>query len=122
LSGFLNSQEATLFSEGSVKAAQRSVEISLVQYKEGAVDYQRVLDAQRSLLQEQNSLALTRSSIATNLIALYKSLGGGWEVRQGQAVIPQSVQDEMQNRTNWGDLLSPPPAKKTSSPPPGEKK
>jgi len=52
-----HSQEATLFSEGSVKAAQRSVEISLVQYKEGAVDYQRVLDAQRSLLQEQNSLA-----------------------------------------------------------------
>jgi NodT family efflux transporter outer membrane factor (OMF) lipoprotein len=122
LSGFLNAQEATVFSEGSVKAAQRSVEISLVQYKEGAVDYQRVLDAQRSLLQEQNSLAQTRSSIATNLIALYKALGGGWEVRQGQAIIPQSVQDEMKDRTNWGDLLSPPPAKKTSNPPPGEKK
>jgi len=122
LSGYLNAQEATLFSEGSVKAARRSVEISFVQYKEGAVDYQRVLDAQRSLLQEQNSLAQTRSSIATNLIALYKALGGGWEVRQGQAVLPQSVQDEMQNRTNWGDLLAPPPAKKTSNPPPGEKK
>jgi len=38
------------------------------------VDYQRVLDAQRSLLQQQNSLAQTRSSIATNLIALYKAL------------------------------------------------
>lgn len=122
LAGYLNAQEATVFSEGSVKAAQRSVEISLIQYKEGAVDYQRVLDAQRSLLQEQNSLAQTRSSIATNLIALYKSLGGGWEVRQGQAVIPQNVQDEMTQRTNWGNLLSPPPAKKTSNPPPGEKK
>jgi NodT family efflux transporter outer membrane factor (OMF) lipoprotein len=122
LAGYLNSQEATAFSEGSVKAAQRSVEISLVQYKEGAVDYQRVLDAQRSLLQEQNNLAQTRSAIATNLIALYKALGGGWEVRRGQAIIPQSVQDEMTQRTNWGDLLSPPPAKKASNPPPGEKK
>ena len=36
---------------------QRSVEIAVVQYREGAVDYQRVLDAQRSLLQQQNSLA-----------------------------------------------------------------
>jgi hypothetical protein len=56
------------------------------------------------------------------LIALYKALGGGWEVRRGQAIIAQSVQDEMTQRTNWGDLLSPPPAKKASNPPPGEKK
>ena len=46
------------------RGAQRSVELALVQYREGAVDYQRVLDAQRSLLQEQNTLAQTRSSVA----------------------------------------------------------
>jgi NodT family efflux transporter outer membrane factor (OMF) lipoprotein len=121
LTGFLNAQEAMVFSEGSVKAAQRSVEIALVQYREGAVDYQRVLDAERSLLQEQNSLAQTRSSIATNLIALYKALGGGWELRQGQPIVPETTQNEMKDRTNWGDLLSPPEAQKTSNPPPEKK-
>ena len=43
-------------------SAQRSVDLAFVQYREGAVDYQRVLDAQRSLLQEQNTLAQTRSA------------------------------------------------------------
>ena len=86
---------------------QRSVELALVQYREGAVDYQRVLDAQRSLLQQQNSLAQTRSSVATNLIALYKALGGGWELRQGQPVVPEAARrSEMKERTDWGDMLS----------------
>ena len=60
LAGFLNAQEAMVFEQNAVTAAQRSVELALVQYREGAVDYQRVLDAQRSLLQQQNSLAQTQ--------------------------------------------------------------
>jgi NodT family efflux transporter outer membrane factor (OMF) lipoprotein len=118
LTGFLKAQEALVFMQGSVNSAQRSVEIALIQYREGAVDYQRVLDAQRSLLQEQNNLVQTRSSIVTSLIALYKALGGGWEVRQGQPVVPESMQTEMKDRTNWGDVLAPPQEKKTSNPPP----
>ena len=64
----------------------------MVQYREGAADFQRVLDAQRSLLQQQNDLAQTASSVATNLIALYKALGGGWELREGQSVVPEQTQ------------------------------
>lgn len=111
LIGFLKAQEATAFAQNSVNAARRSVEIALVQYREGAVDYQRVLDTQRALLQEEIRLTETRSSIATNLIALYKALGGGWELRQGQSVIAESTQAEMQKRTNWGRLLPPPSPK-----------
>ncbi len=111
LIGFLKAQEATAFAQNSVNAARRSVEIALVQYREGAVDYQRVLDTQRALLQEEIRLTETRSSIATNLIALYKALGGGWELRQGQSVIAESTQAEMQKRTDWGSLLPPPSPK-----------
>jgi NodT family efflux transporter outer membrane factor (OMF) lipoprotein len=82
LAGFLEAQDALTFEQNAVTSAQRSVELSVVAYREGATDYQRVLDAQRSLLQQQNNLAQTTSSVATNLIALYKALGGGWEVRQ----------------------------------------
>jgi len=67
-----------------------------------------VLDAQRSLLQQQNELAQSRSSVATNLIALYKALGGGWELRQGEPVVPEPTQREMEGRTNWGGMLSQP--------------
>jgi NodT family efflux transporter outer membrane factor (OMF) lipoprotein len=106
--GFLNAQEQTTFEQRAVTSAGRAVELSIIQYREGATDYQRVLDAQRSLLQEQNSLAQARSSVVTNLIAVYKALGGGWESRAGQPVVPQQTQAEMQDRTNWGDMLSEP--------------
>lgn len=106
--GFLKTQEAARFQENAATGAQRAVDLAFIQYREGAVDFQRVLDAQRSLLQEQNALAETRSSVATNLIALYKALGGGWQLRQGQGVVPPSTQEEMRRRTNWGDLIEKP--------------
>ncbi|WP_246356651.1 efflux transporter outer membrane subunit [Pyxidicoccus fallax] len=124
LVGYVKSQQALTFGRASVKAAQRSVEIAVVQYREGSVDYQRVLDAQRTLLEEQNQLAQTSSSIATSLVALYKALGGGWEVRQGQPIVPEGTQREMERRTDWGDLVSKPRKQETKqeatqSPSPG---
>jgi NodT family efflux transporter outer membrane factor (OMF) lipoprotein len=114
LAGYLRAREATVFAQNAATSAQRAVDISLAQYREGAIDYQRVLDAQRSLLQEQNTLASTQSAVATNLISLYKALGGGWETRQGQALIPQQMQDDMKHRTNWGDYFEKPQPSSTS--------
>lgn len=114
MTGFLRAQEAAVSEQNSVAAAKRSVEIAMTQYKEGAVDYQRVIDGQRSLLQEQNSLAQTQSSIATYLIATYKALGGGWEMHLGQPYVPETMQTEMQKRTNWGKLLPAKPASETT--------
>jgi NodT family efflux transporter outer membrane factor (OMF) lipoprotein len=121
MAGFINAQDAAVFEQGAVKAAQRSVELAMVQYKEGAADYQRVLDSQRSLLQQQNNFAQTSSNTVTNLIALYKALGGGWEMRQGQPVLPVETQTEMKQRTNWGDVLTEPRPPETATNPPGGK-
>jgi NodT family efflux transporter outer membrane factor (OMF) lipoprotein len=109
LTGFVKAQDVVAAEQRSVTASRRSVELAIVQYREGAADYQRVLDAQRSLLTEQNTLAQASSSVSTNVIALYKALGGGWELRQGQPFVPEITQAEMKRRTNWGDLLSEPP-------------
>jgi outer membrane protein TolC len=108
VTGFLREQEAVVSAHNAVVAAQDAVSLALVQYREGAVDYQRVLDSQRALLQSQDSLARARSFVVTNLVALYKALGGGWELREGQPVITESTRAEMQRRTNWGGLLSTP--------------
>jgi len=120
--GFLHSQEAMGIEQTAVAAAERSVHLALVQYREGATDYQRVLDAQRALLEQQNNLIRTTASVATNMIALYKALGGGWEPRQGHAVVPERMQREMKERTDWGDLLAEPrsPEAKKKTPPPAK--
>ena len=113
LTGSLRAQEAAASAEKAVAAAQQSVKLSMVQYQEGAVDYQRVLDSERALLQEQTTLAQAHSDIATSRISLYKALGGGWQLRQGQPLLPEKTDHEMRQRTDWGDLL---PAKAPQSP------
>jgi hypothetical protein len=89
-----------------VTAARRSVELASLQYRDGAIDYQRVLDAERTLLRENNTLVNLRSNAATNAIGLYKALGGGWEISAGQPLVPDAIRIEMQKRTNWGDFFS----------------
>jgi NodT family efflux transporter outer membrane factor (OMF) lipoprotein len=108
--GFLKALEATTAQQAAVTAAVRSVELSSIQYLEGAVDFQRVLDAQRSQLQEENNLVRLRSSVATNAISLYKALGGGWEMSVGQPFVPDPTRIQMQERTNWGDLFGTQPS------------
>jgi len=88
-----------------VEAANRAVEIAELQYRGGTADYTRVLDTQQLLLQEQDRLVSSKGLTALNLVNLYRALGGGWELRQGQPPIPDRVREEMRARTNWGDLL-----------------
>jgi len=105
LVGFLRSQEEEALLSESVKAAKRSVEIAMIQYREGIEDYQRVLDTQRAQAEQEDFLADTSGSVALNLIAIYKALGGGWEIREGKGFVPEKTKEEMEKRTNWGDLL-----------------
>ncbi len=46
-----------------------------------------------------------RFFVGLSLIALYKALGGGWQMRGGQVFVAEETQQEMQERTNWGSLL-----------------
>jgi outer membrane protein TolC len=96
--------EAEYLSQG-VTSSKRSVELSLLQYVEGFVDYQRVLDSTRALTQKQDQYAQLQGKIATDFISLYKALGGGWQIRLGKDVVPQDVKEKMEERTDWGNLL-----------------
>ena len=107
LVGFLRKQQEAGFLLDSVKASQRSVELSMLQYKEGMVDYQRVLDSQRFLANDQDFWTTVRGDAILNLVALYKALGGGWQIREGKDFVSRENIEEMQKRTDWGDLLTP---------------
>lgn len=117
--GYLESQLAAEAQQRAVEAARRSVALAMVQYREGAADYQRVLDAQRSLLLQENSFTQASSSVATNVIALYKALGGGWEWRR-EPLVPEATIQEMKARTDWGDMLTEPPKQERQATPPPE--
>jgi len=99
------SQAQTEILEKTVASAKRSNELSVLRYKEGFSDYQRVLDSQQSLFSQQQRLVIQRGTSVQSLVSLYKSLGGGWQNQTGQPLISEQSRDEMQQRTNWGDLL-----------------
>ena len=57
--------------------ARRAVELAQTQYREGLSDFQAVLDSERIAATIDDDLASSDAAVATNLIALYKALGGG---------------------------------------------
>ena len=64
--------------EAAVKASNTAASLARVRYENGASDFLQVLDAERTLLESEDRLARSRTEAATSLIAVYKSLGGGW--------------------------------------------
>ncbi len=90
----------------AVANSKMSLELSLQQYQEGETDYTRVIQAQQTLLEVENTHAQARGNVANNLISTYKALGGGWEIRDGlKGLIPEDLRKEMSERTDWGDYL-----------------
>lgn len=61
-----------------VQAAQKAVELAKYKYQSGLTDFSNVLEAQRSLLAFQDQLAQSNGTVISNLVRLYKVLGGGW--------------------------------------------
>ncbi len=102
---FLQAQEERRFLGESVDASKRSVDLALIQYREGFIDFTRVLQSQELLVRLQDRLAETTGAIVTNLIAVYKALGGGWQIRDGEPFVPGEIQEQMRERTNWGGLM-----------------
>ena len=62
-----------------VANASAALKIAQSKYKNGLTDYQSVLDAQRSLLSLQDQYAVSKGQKVSNLVGLFKALGGGWK-------------------------------------------
>jgi len=76
----LNREQATRSMLGeAVVTSQRAVVIARGQYKAGLTTFLNVLQSENALYQSQDKLALSDQRLAIDMIALYKSLGGGWQ-------------------------------------------
>jgi NodT family efflux transporter outer membrane factor (OMF) lipoprotein len=90
--------------------AQRAVDISTARYEDGLVNFNTVITTLESLASQQDLLASAQGSVVTNLVQVYKSLAGGWEVRAGQDpvdLLPEATKDEMRARVPryWKKVL-----------------
>ena len=63
----------------SVDANRKAVELANILYTAGKTDFLNVLNVQRSLLDAEDQLVKSTTLISTNLVAVYKAIGGGWE-------------------------------------------
>ncbi len=79
--GFLKSQEQAGDLARSVTAAAAATEVGVTQYRTGTIDFNRVFNLETTQVQQQDRLATALGDIALNLIAVYRALGGGWELR-----------------------------------------
>lgn len=63
----------------AVSANRQAVEMANEMYRTGLVDFLNVLDSERTLSQSEDQLAQSDQKVATDLVAVFKALGGGWE-------------------------------------------
>ena len=66
----------------AVVAFRRSVQLSQELYREGQTTFQNVLDAQRSLLDSEDQLAVSEAAIAQDMVGLFFALGGSWDLAE----------------------------------------
>lgn len=72
-------QQAQLKSLADQSAAsRRAAELARIQYREGGIDFLVLLDAERTLLTAEDALSVAETGVNTNVVAIYKALGGGW--------------------------------------------
>jgi NodT family efflux transporter outer membrane factor (OMF) lipoprotein len=63
----------------AVISNRQAVDLAMKLYVAGKKDFLNVLTAERSLFVNEDALTESTRTLATNLVALYKALGGGWE-------------------------------------------
>ncbi len=79
LTAYTTDQERQADLARVVVETRRALVLAQQRYREGVADFLNVLDAERQLLAAELQLSESTTSLGTDLVALYKALGGGWE-------------------------------------------
>jgi NodT family efflux transporter outer membrane factor (OMF) lipoprotein len=79
LTAYETEQQRRARLEQSVEQNRRALSLARDRYTQGVADFLTVLDAERSLLAAEQQLTDSITTVSTNLVQLYKALGGGWE-------------------------------------------
>jgi len=80
LVAYRTEQERRARLKAQTEHSRRALALARVRYANGVADFLAVLDAERTLLQAELQYVQSTSAVSTNLVQLYKALGGGWEI------------------------------------------
>lgn len=112
---FLQGQRKVEALQVAVAANKEALQIATDQYTSGETNYNQIFTLQAFLVQEENALASARGGVARALIAIYKALGGGWQIRLEpemetvvveDGVMPAPVIEDVDSATD--ELIVPP--------------
>ncbi len=78
LVGYSNEQDRSERLQRVIRADRTALELARAQYRAGLADFLTVLDAERTLSENEDQLAQSQTAVVTRLVSLYKALGGGW--------------------------------------------
>jgi len=89
----------------AVEATIRAFNISVIQYNDGLVGYERLLTTVETLTKTQDQYAQIKGNLAKNIILLYKALGGGWQISKGKSYLSKAIANKIKSRVDWGRYL-----------------
>ena len=108
LTSFLQGRKQVEDLRRSAAAAEAALRLAIEQWNLGTRDFTTVLTAEQNLYTAQNNLAMAEGNVSTGLASVYRSLGGGWQIRAENEFVHPATAEEMRTRTDWGKLLPPP--------------
>ncbi|MCE5231246.1 efflux transporter outer membrane subunit [bacterium] len=101
LYSFLKAQDETTVLEDNVDEALDAAQTTMAAYKEGKVIVSVPLAALTFLASQQDQMWAWRGQATTDYVAIYKALGGGWQNRVGQELVPEQIREQMKNQADW---------------------
>ena len=102
LSAYSAEQDRLQDLNDALVASQRAVTLANERYDRGLTDFLNVTDAERQLYEIQDQYAIAQEDVVVQFIAIYKSLGGGWEAYQKIPADPQaSARDRCHRSRNY---------------------
>jgi outer membrane protein TolC len=78
LAGLMHGKERESASGAAAESARNAALYALQRYASGLIDFQAVLDTQRTVLAAEDNVVTARADSAASFVRLYKALGGGW--------------------------------------------
>ena len=106
ISSFLLSRVQAEYLRRSVVAADGALHIATLEYQQGTRDFTTVLTAEQNLYQAQNNLAVATGNIATGLVSVFRGLGGGWQIRDGNGFVNAATTEEMRQPYQLGPVAA----------------
>jgi NodT family efflux transporter outer membrane factor (OMF) lipoprotein len=105
LSSYVYTKQETTLRAQSTQSAKRAVELAMKLYKDGVTSYTTVIETQRTALIQEDAYIGAKGQVALDIIAAYKAMGGGWQLRKNDDYLKAETKTLMAERTDWGDYI-----------------